>query len=100
MNLPTREDTLVKELKGRSLQVLDGDFKDIQLEKLSICRMAAWLIVSINIGGPFKDWPQIYVEMPKHLQRPDDAPPNYEMIENYALPVLRRAMVLDDLAQA
>lgn len=100
MNSLTREETLVQELKERCLHILNEDFKDIQVEKLSICRMAAWFIVALNTGGAVKDWPQIYVEMPKHLQRPDDASPNYEMIENYALPVLRRAMVLDDLAQA
>jgi hypothetical protein len=99
MTSPTHEQLLV-ELKYRIAVVLDGnDWTQIHVEDLIIAKEKQWLTVSIDNHKKAYERPLVYAEFPPDRGF-DSITPDFELIENYALPVLRKAMVLHDLAEA
>lgn len=100
MNSPTRDEQLLAELKTRVTVVLDGnDWIQVRVEDLIIDKQKQWLTVSIDNHKKVYERPLVYAEFPP-ARGFDGITPDFELIENYALPVLRKAMVLHDLAEA
>lgn len=98
MTSQIREEWLVQKLKELSSQALgDQDWTSRIVERLHIERRSRWFAVAIMDGPRIKDWTVLYVESP-HEDHPA-FPTHYDLIESYALPVLRSCLGSDVFAE-
>lgn len=77
----------------------DIEWGDLRIEEILITRQKAWLVATVDTPCAVKHQPVLYFRGPEHLEPlASDLRINADLVENYGLPLLRRHMILEDLA--